>query len=146
MENTMIRSTASIRSADAAWAALLLRVALGLVFLAHAGLKLFVFSLPGTAAWFAGQGLPAWTAYPVFAIEALAGAALVLGVRVRWAALALMPVAVGALTVHWPNGWVFTQPEGGWEYVAFLLVALGVQALLGDGVLALGGRLRAASR
>lgn len=142
----MTRSTPSTGPVRGAYAALLLRLALGLVFLAHAGLKLFVFSLPGTAAWFAGQGLPAWAAYPVFAVEAVAGVALVLGVHTRWAALALMPVALGALAVHLPNGWVFTAPEGGWEYVAFLLTALGVQALLGDGVFALGERLHSADR
>jgi putative oxidoreductase len=40
--------------------------------------------------------------------------------------------------VHWPNGWSFTATGGGWEYVAVLIGALGVQALLGDGAFALG--------
>jgi putative oxidoreductase len=122
----------------AARAALLLRVSLGVVFLAHAGLKLFGYTLAGTAAYFAAHGFPAWMAYPVFAAELVGGAALLLGVGTRWAALALVPVMLGALTVHWPNGWSFTAPEGGWEYVAFLVVALVVQAVLGDGAWALG--------
>jgi putative oxidoreductase len=40
--------------------------------------------------------------------------------------------------VHLPNGFVFSYPNGGWEYPAFLIVAAGVQALLGDGAFALG--------
>jgi putative oxidoreductase len=122
------------------YATLLLRVSLGIVFLAHAWLKLVGYTLPGTAAFFAAHGFPAWSAYPVFVAELVGGAALVLGVATRWAALALVPVLLGALVVHWPNGWAFTALEGGWEYVAFLLAALLVQAGLGDGALALGSR------
>jgi putative oxidoreductase len=39
--------------------------------------------------------------------------------------------------VHIPNGWVFSAPNGGWEYPVFLAIASAVQALLGDGALAL---------
>jgi putative oxidoreductase len=122
------------------YSALMLRVALGVVFVAHAGLKWFAFTLPGTAAFFVAHGFPGWTAYPVFLAELLGGVALVLGVGTRWVALGLVPVMLGALTVHWPNGWSFTAPDGGWEYVAFLLVALVAQAGLGDGALSLGAR------
>jgi hypothetical protein len=34
--------------------------------------------------------------------------------------LLLLPVLLGALMVHAPNGWVFNAPNGGWEYPAFL--------------------------
>jgi putative oxidoreductase len=44
---------------------------------------------------------------------------------------------LGAFTVHWPNGWYFAAPNGGWEYIAVLVAALLVQAGLGDGRLAL---------
>jgi putative oxidoreductase len=127
------------------YATTLLRVALGTVFIAHAGAKLFSFTLPGTVAFFAAHGFPGWTAYPVFLLELVGGAALVLGIATRWVALALVPVMLGALAVHWPNGWAFTAPEGGWEYVAFLLAALLVQAGLGDGALTPGGRGRTGS-
>jgi putative oxidoreductase len=122
-------------------APLLLRVALGAVFLAHAYAKAALFTFPGTAAFFAAHGLPGWTAYPVFAAELLGGAALVVGYRTRLAALGLVPVMLGALVPHVGNGWMFTSPGGGWEYVAFLLVALAAQAVLGDGALSLGARL-----
>lgn len=119
-------------------AALLLRVSLGAVFISHAGLKLLVFGLDGTAAFFAAHGFPGWTAHMVFTAELLGGIALVLGTWTRLVALALVPVMFGALTVHWPNGFWFDAPNGGWEYVAFLVVALVTQALLGDGACALG--------
>jgi putative oxidoreductase len=38
--------------------------------------------------------------------------------------------------VHLPNGWVFSAPNGGWEYPAFLIVASVVQALVGAGAYA----------
>ena len=127
----------------APYAALLLRVALGSVFIAHALLKLLVFTLPGTAAFFAAHGFPAWTAYPVFLAELAGGVALVLGVYPRWVALGLVPVLLGAFTVHWPNGWSFTAKDGGWEFIAFLIAALLAQAALGNGAYALGSLLPA---
>jgi putative oxidoreductase len=60
------------------------------------------------------------------------------GFRTRLVSLALIPVVVGALSVHLPRGWMFDGAGGGWEYPAFLLFALAAQALLGDGAWALG--------
>jgi putative oxidoreductase len=114
-----------------------LRVALGGVMLAHGLAKLLVFTLPGAAAFFAAHGFPGWTAYPVTLLEIVGGALLVVGVYARLIAAALIPVMLGALLVHLPNGWMFSAPGGGWEYVAFLVVALTAQALLGDGAFAL---------
>jgi putative oxidoreductase len=114
-------------------AALILRVALGLVFVGHAWLKVAVLTLPGTAAFFERFGFPGWAAYPVFLLELLGGIALILGWRSRQVAAALVGVVVGAFRVHWGNGWYFAQPDGGWEYLAMLLVALVGVALLGPG-------------
>ena len=116
---------------------LLLRLSLGLMYLAHAGLKLFVFTLPGTAQFFAGQGLPGELAYAVFAGEAVGGVMLLLGVYPRQVALALVPVLLGAAWVHAPNGWVFNAPGGGWEYPVFLAAMSIVLWLAGDGAAAL---------
>lgn len=115
-----------------------LRTGLGAVMVAHALQKWFVFTLPGTAAFFESVGYPGWTAYPVFVAELAGGALLVAGVGSRWVSLALIPVMFGALLVHLPNGWMFASEGGGWEYPAFLIAALAVQALLGDGALSLG--------
>jgi putative oxidoreductase len=121
----------------AEYGALVLRLALGTMYIAHALLKVFVFTLAGTAAFFASQGFPAWTAYVVVIAELLAGTALIAGFQVRLVALAGLPILAGALAVHLPNGWVFSAPNGGWEYPAFLMVASVVQALLGAGAYAL---------
>jgi putative oxidoreductase len=129
-------NTPTFTAAD--WGTALLRVSLGLMFLAHSlVLKLMVFGLPGTATFFASIGLPPWLAYAVFAAEAVGGAMLVLGVQARWAALTLTPVLAGATWAHAGNGWVFTATGGGWEYPLLLTVLALVQALLGDGALAL---------
>lgn len=115
----------------------LLRVSLGVMWIAHALLKLTVYTLPGTAQFFAGIGLPGVLAYPVFAVELLGGLALVLGVYARQTALALVPVMAVAAWVHAPNGWVHTSPGGGWEYPVFLIAASLSLWLLGDGAVAM---------
>ena len=118
-------------------AALLLRVTLGTMFVAHALLKYFVFTLPGTAQFFASLGLPEFLGYVVFGAELVGGALLILGVQVRAVALALVPIMLGATWAHLGNGWLFSAKGGGWEYPAFWTVALVVQALLGAGAYAL---------
>lgn len=123
------------RSAD--YAATLLRISLGTMFLAHAGLKVFVFGIPGTVGFFQSIGYPGAFAYLVIAAEALGGAALILGLWTRWVALALVPIMIGATLQHVPNGWLFSAKGGGWEFPVFWTVTLFVQALLGDGVAAL---------
>jgi putative oxidoreductase len=122
----------------APYAALLLRLTLGIAFIAHGLFKVFVLTLPHTAAFFVAHGFPGWTVYPVVAAEVFGGAALVAGYYTRVIAIALLPVLIGAFTVHWPNGWYFGNPHGGWEYIAVLLAALLVQAGLGDGAFSLG--------
>ncbi|MCS3726857.1 DoxX family protein [Bradyrhizobium betae] len=127
-----------IDSRTAPYAALVLRVTLGALFLAHAGLKLFVFTPAGTAKFFGSLGFPAELAYVVMTVEVLSGVALILGVWTRYAALVGIPILLGAIfTVHGAAGFFFTNPRGGWEYPAFWAIALVAQALLGDGAYAL---------
>ena len=121
----------------AAYGVALLRISLGAMWIAHALLKLFVFTLPGTAQFFASVGFPGALAYPVFAAELLGGAAILLGLYARQVSLALVPVMVAAASVHFRNGWVFTSQGGGWEYPVFLAVASVALWLAGDGALAL---------
>ncbi len=115
------------------YAAFILRVALGGMFVAHGLLKVMVFTLPGTAAFFESVGFPGWAAYVVALAEIGGGALILAGVAVRWVSLALVPVLLGALSVHWGAGWVFSNEGGGWEYPAFLVIVSIVQALLGAG-------------
>ncbi len=124
-------------STSASYAALLLRVSLGVMFIAHALLKLLVFTLPGTVQFFESLGLPGVLAYATFAAELAGGVLLILGVRVRLVALALVPFLLGATWVHLGNGWLFSSKNGGWEYPLFWTVTLLVQALLGEGAYAL---------
>ena len=142
-----------IDSRTAPYGALLLRVTLGGLFLAHASLKLFIFTPAGTARFFGSIGLPSELAYLVITAEILAGIGLLLGTYTRWVALGSIPILLGAIfTVHGSAGFFFNNPQGGWEYPAFWAVALIVQALLGDGYYALtisqgssaAGELRAA--
>ncbi len=124
----------SIDTRTAPYAALLLRLSLGAMFLAHSVyLKLFIFTLPGTAQYFGALGLPAESAYIVFAAETVGGLALILGFQTRTVAVLLIPVLLGATWAHSGNGWVFSAEGGGWEYPLFLTVTAAVQALLGGG-------------
>ena len=130
-----------IDTKTAPYAALTLRLALGTMFVAHALLKLFVFTLPGTAQFFESLGLPSVLAYVTVAAELVGGVLLILGIGTRWVAAALVPILLGAAWVHAGNGWLFSAPKGGWEYPVFLTVAAAAQALLGDGAYALGNRV-----
>ncbi|MCB1889520.1 MAG: DoxX family protein [Rhodocyclaceae bacterium] len=117
-----------------------LRIALGTMFIAHGLLKFLVFGLAGTAGFFESIGLPGFAAYLVAPAEVLAGIALVAGYQTRLVAAATLPILLGALSVHTGNGWVFSAPNGGWEYPAYLVVAAIAQVLMGSGALALDRR------
>ena len=119
------------------YAAFILRIGLGVMFVAHGLLKVMVFTLPGTAGFFESVGFPGWLAYVVAVAEIGGGALLIAGVAVRAVTLALIPVLLGAVFVHFGSGWVFSNANGGWEYPAFLVLASVVQVLLGPGKFAL---------
>ncbi|RLL62113.1 DoxX family protein [Paenirhodobacter hankyongi] len=135
---TSLLSTFGFGSAEAiALAALVLRVSLGGLFLAHAWLKIFVFTPAGAAGYFRSLGLPGWFAYATMAAEVLGGIALIVGFETSLVALVMIPVILGAAWFgHRKNGFWFTNPNGGWEYPAFWGLALFVQALIGGGFLA----------
>ena len=122
----------------APYAVLILRVVLGLLFLAHAGLKIFVFTPAGTAGFFESLGLPGWFAYITILWELAGAVALILGIWPRLAAIAMIPVLLGSIvTVHGAAGFFFNNPNGGWEFPAFWIIGLIVLALTGDGAKAL---------
>lgn len=125
-----------------AYAALVLRLALGGMYVSHGLIKVFVFTLAGTAGFFESLGYPAFLGYLVTFAEIGGGVLLVAGVYSRWVAIALIPVLLGALQVHFANGFLFSAPGGGWEYPLFLVtVSVGV-ALLGDGAYAVHAKVR----
>ncbi|QTP53472.1 DoxX family protein [Billgrantia sulfidoxydans] len=133
-------ASASQNQSLQAHATALLRVSLGVMALAHGLLKVFVFTVPGTVGYFESIGLPALIAYLTILAEVGGGLALILGIYSRWVSLALIPVLIGAAWVHAGNGWVFSNPGGGWEYPVFWAVALLVQAGLGSGSLVVSRR------
>lgn len=106
------------------YAITIIRIALGIVFLAHAILKFAVFGMAGTAIFFNAVGIWSWLAWPVTVIEFVVGMSLIIGFYSRIFSIIALPIILGATWVHWPNGWVFSAQNGGWEYPAFLIVAL----------------------
>lgn len=123
-----------IDSVTAPYAILLLRLCLGAMFIAHAMLKIRVFTIPGTIAFFQSLGLPGWLAYAMIGAELIGALCLILGIYPRYVALLLVPLIVGTIvTVHGKKGWLFSNPDGGWEYPAFWAASLFAVFLLGDG-------------
>lgn len=123
-----------IDASTAPYAALVLRLALGTLFLAHGLLKLLVFKPAGAYGYFKSLGVPGWLAYVTMAAELVGAAALIVGIMPRYVALVLIPLLLGTIVlVHGKNRWLFTNKDGGWEFPAFWSVALAVQFLLGDG-------------
>jgi putative oxidoreductase len=113
-----------------------LRIALGVMFIAHAYLKFAIFTVPGFEQFLGSVGLPTAFAWPIILAEFFGGVAILAGFYGRWVSIALLPVLIGALFVHAPNGWVFNVPNGGWEYPAFLGLSALSHALIGDGAFA----------
>ena len=123
-----------IDTSTAPIAVLLLRWCLAAMFIAHALLKVRVFTIPGTVKFFQSLGLPGWVAYATIVAEFLGAAALIFGIWPRVAALLLVPLIAGTIvTVHGKKGWLFSNTDGGWEYPAFWAAALFAVFLLGDG-------------
>jgi putative oxidoreductase len=117
--------------------ATLLRISLGLMWISHAWFKITAFGIAGFAGWLDSLGLPGFMAGPVIALEVIGGLLILTGVYARYVSIALLPVLAVATWVHLPNGMMFSNANGGWEYPVFLIVASVVQTLIGDGALAL---------
>ena len=131
-------SASTVPQPTAAYGTALLRISLGLLFIAHGAIKLFVFTPAGTVGYFGSLGLPAILAYVTIAAELLGGLALVLGIYTRAVALAFVPLMLGTIYLaHGAKGFLFSAPGGGWEFPAFWTAALIAQALLGAGAFAL---------
>ena len=106
-----------IDTRTAPYAALLLRVSLGILFLAHGLLlKVMTFGLAGTVGYFESIGYPGFFAYLVILGEIAGGLGLILGIWPRWVAGLLLPIMIGATLQHAGNGWVFSGNGGGWYF------------------------------
>jgi putative oxidoreductase len=123
---------------NADYAAFLLRLSLGVMYVAHGAMKVLVFGPAGTAGFFEAIGLPGILGHLTMYGEIAGGLFLIAGVGSRFVSAALIPVLIGSIAfVHGDKGWVFSAEGGGWEYPAFLIAASIVQILLGDGAFAL---------
>jgi putative oxidoreductase len=112
---------------------LILRIAIGIVFLMHGGQKLFVYGFAGVTGAFGQMGapMPAITGPLTSIVEFLAGGALVIGLLTRLAALGLAIDMLGAIVlVHFKGG--FFMPTG-YEFAMTLLAANIAIAVAGAG-------------
>ena len=122
-----------IDTRTAPYAVLLPRVKLGALLLAHGLLlRVFTFGIAGTVGFFERNGYPGFFAYLVILGEIGGGLALILGVWMRAISLLLLPILLGATLQHAGNGWLFSAPNGGWEFTVLWTVTPVVQVLLGD--------------
>ncbi|MCK8462893.1 DoxX family protein [Aliiroseovarius sp. S1339] len=119
------------------YGAFITRVSLGGILLAHGLLKLLVFTIPGTVGYFESLGLPAIAAYLTIFAEIVGGTAIILGLYTRLAALLSLPLLIGSVWAHAGNGWLFSAPNGGWEFPVLLVLLAVAVALQGAGAFAL---------
>lgn len=136
----MVSSLRVARNRNQALGLTVLRVTLGVVFLAHGVQELMEWGWRGGAPFFADAGIPfAGIAAPlVTAVEIAGGSLLVLGLASRMAGAVLAVVMVVALlTVHWPHG--FFLPNG-YEFVLVLAAGNLTVLLSGPGSFSLDGQ------
>jgi len=125
-------------STNTSYGVTILRVVVGVTFLAHGLQKLLMFGLDGTAGFLASVGIPAagLVAPLLIALEVFGGLALILGLFTRYVGIALaVDMLVALLTVHIANG--FFVDAGGFELVLLLGAASVALSLLGSGAFAL---------
>ncbi|TVP92207.1 MAG: DoxX family protein [Pseudomonadaceae bacterium] len=139
MNTVLIRN---LLSSHAGYAALVLRVPVGIILAAHGAQKLFGWfggnGLSGTAQWMASIGLEPGLLMALLAgsAEFFGGLALILGLLTRpAAAVSAFTMVVAIFSVHISNG--LFMSNGGYEFALSLLAATAALTLQGGGRFAL---------
>lgn len=115
----------------------LMRVALGIVFIAHGSAK-FQDGIANTAGWFDSIGIPGFMAYIVAIIELVGGIALILGVGTKIVSALIGFIMLGAIiTVKLPAGFL-----DGYAYDFVLLIMAVCLVLSGSNLYSLGQVMR----
>jgi len=148
--NTTINTTMkipllnSIFTTDESLSSLILRIPIGVIFIAHGGQKLFGlfggYGLEGTAKWMASIGLEPGYLMALMAgsAELFGGLALILGLLVRPAALVLaVTMVVAIFSVHFSNG-LFISNKG-YEFALALFAVSAALVFSGAGRFSLDG-------
>ncbi|WP_392553512.1 DoxX family protein [Orbus wheelerorum] len=114
-------------------AALMLRIGLGAMYLAHGLTKLLIFTPAGTASYFESLGIPGIIGYLTIIFEIGGGLFLLLGILTQLIALLAVIQMIVISFIHSPNGFSFSNTGGGWEYPAFMALTALALLLLGGG-------------
>jgi putative oxidoreductase len=110
----------------------LLRVAIAVMFMAHAGVRIVNGTIPRFAEFMTGLGFfygIGWV-WAITLFELIGGALLIVGQFSRWVSAGFMAISgVGIVLIHANNGWfVGEHGTGGVEYSIVLFVACVVLA------------------
>jgi putative oxidoreductase len=116
----------------APYAIFVMRLTLGVAWMAHALLKTYR-GMHTTEALFLKNGIPQILAWPVFTLELVGGACIIMGFYSRQWLLVLLPAIVIVVWVKWPVGWVYSNPGGGYEFPLFWVFTQIAAIMLGDG-------------
>lgn len=126
------------------WSLTLLRIVLGIIFMYHGYVKLFLpGGFVGTVDLFTSIGiiLPKFSALVVAVLEYFGGLLLIIGLLTRWiAVLLILEMLVAFFKVHIKQGFLVTSQAYGYEFILLILTVLIVILLSGAGKLSLGKR------
>jgi putative oxidoreductase len=144
----LVAAHSSSRTADLVL--LVLRVGLGVTFIAHGGQKLFDWinvdphGIDGTTKFFDFVGIPApgFFAWVVGLTEFVGGLLLIAGLLTSIVAIALtIDMIVAIATYNASNGFFTETPNGGWELNFIIALVMGTLALLGPGRFSVDARI-----
>lgn len=134
----------------AAYGPTTIRIGLGIIYFVHgigklAGVGPGGIGIAGTTGFLANLGFPAPAAFAwiLALLETFGGLALVLGVLTRYVSVLIaIDALLATVLVNLPAGFIMLTSKGGWEFTAFLLLALISLVFTGPGALSLETMLR----